>query len=262
LKPRIFLWLLLAALLWPAGCRTLPPAPPPAAVISADELLARLQARQEQVKSLQAKGRITFLSPEQNYSGTAVLTGQLPASLKANVLDFLGRTILSFATDGAEVKVLSPSENKLFQGPATPGNLAAFIPPTVSLPQALRLLVGALPLSPGPPQDFAYEAATGRYRLEWRQGGTLTERLWVAAQGLYPVQEEWFGGAPEPRFTAELAGFGALAPEAPEKITLKTSAPQKEMRLVYRDLKLNPPLAPADLTLAPPAGVVQVPLGK
>ena len=262
MKHRTFAWLLLAALLWPAGCRTLPPAPPPVTVTSAEELLARLQARQERVKSFQAKGRITFLSPEQNYSGTALLTGQMPSSLKVNVLDFLGRTILSFATDGAEVKVLSPGENKLFQGPATPGNLAAFIPPTVSLPQALRLLVGALPLSSGPPQNFEYEAATGRYRLEWRQGGALTERLWVAAEGLYPVQEEWFGGAPEPRFTAELANFGALAPDLPEKITLKTPAPKKEMRLVYSDLKLNPPLTPADLTLASPAGVVQVPLGK
>jgi hypothetical protein len=262
LKLRALACLLLAVFLWPAGCRTLPPAPPPVAAISSEDLLARLQARQKQVQSFQAKGRITFLSPEQNYSGTALLAGRLPASLKVSVLDFLGRTILSFATDGAEVKVLSPGENKVFHGPATPGNLAAFIPPTVSLPQALRLLVGALPLSPGPPQNFEYEAATGRYRLEWRQDGALTERLYVAAQGLYPVLEEWFGGAPEPRFTAELANFGALAPDLPEKITLKTSAPKKEMRLVYRDLKLNPVLAPADLTLATPAGVVQVPLGK
>ncbi|MBM4300280.1 MAG: hypothetical protein FJ121_01935 [Deltaproteobacteria bacterium] len=262
MKLRTFSWLALVALLWSAGCRALPPAPPPVAVVSQEELLARLQARQERVQSFQAKGRITFLSPQQNYSGTAWLTGQLPASLKVDVLDFLGRTILSFATDGAEVKVLSPGENKLFQGPATPRNLAAFIPPTVSLPQALRLLVGALPLSQGPPQNFEYEAAAGRYRLEWRQGGALTERLWVAAQGLYPLQEEWFGGAPEPQFTAELANFGALAPDLPEKITLKTSTPKMEMRLVYRDLKLNPPLTPVELTLTPPPGVVQVPMGR
>ncbi len=259
---RNFFWLLLVALLWSTGCRTLPPAPPPVAAISSQELLARLNARQQQVQSFQAKGRITFLSPKQNYSGKALLTGRLPASLKVNVLDPLGRTTLSFATDGSEVKVLSPGENKLFQGPATPGNLAAFIPPTVSLPQALRLLVGALPLSQGPPQNFEYEAATGRYRLEWRQGDALTERLWVTAQGLYPVQEEWFGGAPEPRFTAELANFGALAPDLPEKITLKTATPKMEMRLVYSDLKVNPSLSPTDLTLAVPPGVVQVPLAK
>jgi len=255
-------WLALLALLLAGGCRALPPAPPPAAVTSPEALLARLQARQQLVKSFQAKGRITFLSPQQNYSGTALLAGQLPASLKVNILDFLGRTVLSFATDGAEVLVLSPRENKLLRGPATPNNLAAFIPPSVSLPHALRLLLGALPLSAGPPDHFEYQAATGRYLLEWRQGGALQERLWVESQGLNPVQDEWFGGAPEPRFTAELANFGALVPDLPEKITLKTTTPKSELRLVYSDLKLNPPLTPADLTLTPPAGAVQAPLGK
>ena len=262
MKLRNCFWLMLAALLWSAGCRTLPPAPPPVAAISAEELLGRLKARQEQVQSFQSKGRIIYLSPQQNYSGTALLRGRLPASLKVDVLDFLGRTILSFATDGAEVKVLSPRENKLFQGPATSRNLAAFIPPAVSLPQTLRLLVGTLPLSQGPPQNFEYEAATGRYRLEWRQGEALTERLWVTAQGLYPVQEEWFGGGAEPRFTAELADFGALAPDLPKKITLKTTTPKMELSLTYGDLKLNPTLTPADLTLASPPGVISVPLGK
>jgi hypothetical protein len=229
--------------------------------ISSEEVLLRLRSRQQQIQSFQGKGRITFLSPEQNYSGTALLTGRLPASLKVDIKDFLGRTILSFATDGAEVKILSPRENKLLRGPATPGNLASFIPPSVSLPQTLRLLVGALPLSPDPPDRFEFQKATGRYLLEWGKGSALSERLWVDAQGLYPVQEEWFGGSMEPRFTAELANFGTLAPDLPEKITLKTTGPKMELRLVYSDLRLNPPLAPADLTLTQPAGVAEVPLG-
>jgi outer membrane lipoprotein-sorting protein len=261
-KLRGGLGLALLALLLSGGCRALPSAPPPVAVVSPEELLSRLRARQQRVQSFEAKGRITFLSPQENYSGTARLAGRLPAGLKVDVLDFLGRTILSFATDGTEVKVLSPHDNKLFRGPATPKNLAAFIPPTVSLPQALRLLVGALPLSPGPPDHFEYQAATGRYLLEWRQGEALVERLWVDSQGLAPVAEEWFGGAPEPRFTADLTGFGILVPDLPEKITLKTAAPKMELRLVYRDLKLNPPLTPAELTLKLPRGMVEVPLGK
>ena len=255
-------WPVLLILLILGGCRTLPPTPPPVTGLSSEALLARLRSRRQQVQSFQAKGRLTFLSPQQNYSGTALLTGRLPASLKVDILDFFGRTILVFATDGTEVKILSPHENKLLRGPATPGNLAAFIPPTVSLPQALRLLVGALPFSPGPPDLFDYQSATGRYLLEWRQGGALTERLWVDAQGLYPVADEWFGGAPTPRFTAELADFGALVPDLPQKIALKTTTPKMELRLVYGDLKLNPPLTPADLTLTPPPGVAEVPLGK
>ncbi|MCK9374783.1 MAG: DUF4292 domain-containing protein [Syntrophobacterales bacterium] len=262
MKLRRFCWPALLALLWLTGCRALPPAPPAAVITSSEELLSRLQARQQRVKAFQAKGRITFLSPQQNYSGTALLAGQLPASLKVDILDFLGRTILSFATDGSEVQVLSPRENKLFKGPATPRNLAAFIPPTVGLPQTLRLLVGSLPLSPGNPDRFEYQAASGRYLLEWQKDGKLAERLWVEAQGFNPVQEEWFGGAPEPRFTAELSNFGALAPDLPEKITLKTTTPKMELRLVYGELKLNPPLTPADLTLTPPPGIAVAPLGK
>ena len=115
-----------------------------------------------------------------------------------DILDILGRTLLSFATDGDQVQVLSPSEGKFFHGPASPGNLAAFIPPAVTLPQALRLLVGALPLSPGPPSKFDYDPAAGQYLLEWRQAAGIQERLWVAAQGLYPLKDEYFGGAERP----------------------------------------------------------------
>ncbi len=237
------------------GCRALPPAPPPTAVASAEELLARLQNRQKSSESFQARGRIIFLSPERNYSGTILAKARRPESLRVDILDILGRTLLSFAANGGRVQVLSPSEGKFFQGPASPGNLAAFIPPAVTLPQALRLLVGALPLSPGPPSKFDYDSAAGQYLLEWRQAEGLQERLWVAAQGLYPLKDEYFGGAERPRFTVELADFGKAVPDFPGKITLKTEAPKLELQLAYKELSLNPPLSPADLTLTAPPGI-------
>lgn len=251
----ILLFLLLA------GCRALPPAPPPATVTSPEELLSRLESRQR-LRSFQAKGRITFLSPQQNYSGTALLRGILPATLRVDVLDLFGRTILSFHTNGAEVQVLSPREGKLYCGQATPRNLAAFIPPAVSLPQALRLLLGAVPLSPGTPPVFRYDPGQSRYLMEWQEGtaGKVRERLSVAAPGLYPVLEEWFGGGPAPRFTATFADFGSLVPDLPGKLTLQTSSPKIELRLAYTELILNPPLNPGELALTPPAGAAVVPL--
>jgi hypothetical protein len=240
------------------GCRALPPAPPPTAVASAEELLARLQNRQKSSESFQARGRIIFLSPERNYSGTILVKARRPESLRVDILDILGRTLLSFATDGTQVQVLSPNEGKFFHGPASPRNLAAFIPPAVTLPQALRLLVGALPLSPGPPSRFEYDPAAGQYLLEWRQAEGLKERLWVAAQGLYPLKDEYFGGAAQPRFTAELTDFGETVPDFPGKVTLKTEAPKLELRLAYKELSLNPPLTPADLTLTAPPGITLI----
>ena len=190
-----------------------------------------------------------------------MIKARRPENLRVDILDLLGRTLLSFASDGNQVQVLSPHEGKFFHGPASPGNLAAFIPPAVTLPQTLRLLAGALPLSPGPASRFEYDPAAGQYLLEWRKNDLIQERLWVAAQGLYPVKEEYFGGGDRPRFTAELADYGAAAADLPGKITLKTEAPKLELRLAYSDLCLNVPLTPADLTLTPPSGVgvVQLP---
>lgn len=265
MKPAIRVWpaiMALMVLVGLTGCRALPtpPTPPPTVVSSAEELLSRLQNRQKTLQAFQAKGRITFLSPQRNYSGTVRIKARRPASLRADILDIFGRTLLSFASDGSQVQVLSPHEGKFFRGPATPGNLAAFIPPAVTLPQALRLMMGALPLSPGPAARFEFNPSTSQYLLEWRQDNRLLERLWVAAQGLYPVKDEYYGGADRPRFTVELADYGEAAPDLPGKITLETEAPKMELRLAYNEESLNPPLRPADLTLTPPAGIAVVQL--
>ncbi|MFI5332156.1 MAG: hypothetical protein ACHQ2F_14135, partial [Desulfobaccales bacterium] len=135
----------LASPVWPAltalltmvvlsGCRALPtpPVPPPTALASAAEVLARLQNRAGTIESFQARGRITFFSPERNYSGTALIKARRPADLRVDILDqILGRTLLSFASDGNQVQVLSPHEGKFFHGPASPRNLAVFIPPAI-----------------------------------------------------------------------------------------------------------------------------------
>ncbi|MBI4642186.1 MAG: hypothetical protein HY743_00235, partial [Deltaproteobacteria bacterium] len=70
---RRLVWLGLALSLW--GCRSLPPPAPPVAVASGDELVARLQAGKPRVQSFEAKGRLTLLSPQRNYSGTSLIKG-------------------------------------------------------------------------------------------------------------------------------------------------------------------------------------------
>jgi outer membrane lipoprotein-sorting protein len=257
---RLFAWVVVLLVL--GGCRTLPPTPPPAAIASPEELLARLKSRQQHLQSFQATGRLTFLSPERNYSGTGFLKGKEPTTLRVDILDFLGRSLMSFASDGAQVQVLIPREARLYQGRATPANLAALIPPSVTLPQVLRLLVGGLPLSPGPADRWQEEAASGLYLLEWLnpQGGPK-ERLWVESRDLHPVKGEWYGDDGRLRFAVEMTDYGRLTAHLPGQVTLKTDTPKVELRLFYRELQVNPALSSADLLLQAPPGVARVPLG-
>ncbi len=242
--------------LW--GCRTLPPAPPPF-IRSAPEVLARLQSRQESLQSFQARGRLTYLSPERNYSGTSLMKGILPATLRVDILDPLGRSVLNFYSDGREVQVLFPTQAKFFQAPATPQALAAFIPPGMTLPQTLRCLTGNLPLSPGQPESMQYEPEPGMYLMEWHtSNGARRERLWVDARELYPVKGEWYDDAGRLVFTIELKDYGALAPGRPQQIKVITRQPAVELRLAYRDMQVNQPLKAGDLQVPRPPTAARI----
>ena len=236
-------------------------AQPAATKVSPEEIYSRLTARQGGLTAFAAKGRLTLISPEQNATGTALLKGKLPESLRVDVKDPLGRAVLSFFTDGQTVEVLFPRENKLFQGPATATNLAAFIPPGVKVSQALRLMVGDLPLSAGPPTRVQPGSGDNTYVLEWQgQGGKLQERLWVTGAEVLPQKEEWYGADGQLAFSAEFGEFNQATPGRPQQIKLATTNPKVDLRLTYREFTPNPSLTPADLALPRPPGIMVQPL--
>jgi hypothetical protein len=225
--------------------------------------MARLEARQAALKAFQGKGRLTFLSPERNYSGACLLSGQIPDTLRVDVRDILGRSLLSLSASGQQMQVLFPQEGKLFKGRATPKLMAVFLPPTVTLPQAVRLLAGALPLSQGQPSGFRLDEAQSCYVLEWSNAtGGPQERLWVEAASGNPVRSEWHGDGPELKFSADLVDYGQLATGLPGKVTVKTANPQMELRLTYQELRLNPPLPAQHWDIEPPPGVAVLRLDK
>lgn len=254
--------LLLALLAGLAGCRAALPPAPPVPELSQEQILSRLKARHGALTTFAARGRLTLISPQQNATGTALIKGKLPETLKVELKDPLGRSVLEFATDGQVVEILFPGENKLLRGPATPGNLAAFIPPGVSVPQALRLLVGDLPLNPGPPTSMHYEPGERLYVLEWlTDDGALQERLKVDAEAVQPREEAWYGTDGKLAFRAELGEFGQVSPGWPQQLKLVTPSPQPvELRLTYRDFTPNPPLNSGDLVVSQPPGVAVLPL--
>ena len=252
----IILVLVIAAL---AGCRggflRRPKALPVAAQLPPEQVVSQLRARQGQLTSFAAKGRVTLVSPEQNATGTATIKGKLPETLRVDLKDPLGRSVLSFYTDGQQVEILFPRENKLLTGPATPTNLSSFIPAGVKLPQALRLMVGDLPLSQGKPARMSQES--DRYVLEWQApDGSLMERLWVSAAEVQPVKDEWYGPGGRLIFSAELGEYGKVAVGRPAHVKLATTSPRVELLLTYKDFTPNPTLTPADLAVPRPLGVV------
>ncbi len=244
-----------------AGCRGILPRAKirPVSAASPEQVYTQLKARQGGLSAFAAKGRLTLISPGQNATGTALIKGKFPETLRVDVKDPLGRAALSFFTEGQTVEVLFPREGKLFKGPATPTNLASFIPPGVKVAQALKIMVGDLPLSQGPPTAVKPESAG--YLLEWQgTGGALQERLWVSAAAVQPTKEEWYGPDGKLVFTAEFGEWNQAAAGRPAQIKLITVSPQVDLRLTYREFTPNPTLTPADLAIPRPPGVTEQPL--
>lgn len=244
------------------GCRPAVKPAPPVPELTAEQILSRLKARPVALNTFEARGRLTLISPEQNATGTALIKGKLPENLQVTLKDPLGRAALEFATDGQTVEILFPRENKLFRGPATSTNLAAFIPRGVTVSQALKLMIGDLPLSPGPPNRLEVKPGEGMYVLEWLQrDGSLKERLWVDAGDMQPRKVEWYGTGGRLVFTAELGDFHQGSPGWPQQLKLMTPSPKPmELRLAYKDFTPNAPLSPGDLDVSRPPGVKVLPL--
>jgi hypothetical protein len=260
MKTRYLILLVMLAVVGLDACRRLPPTPP-APELAADQVLSRLKAGRGELAAFAARGRLTLISPQQNATGTALIKGRLPETLRVDLKDPLGRAVLSFATDGRLVEILFPRENKLLRGPATPGNLASFVPPQVKLAHALRILVGDLPLSSGLPQRTRFEAAEKMYVLEWlKRDNSVQERLWVAAEDFQLRKQEWFGPDGQTAFRVELGEFQPSLPGRPRQLKLMTFSPHMELRLSYRDFTPNPSLSAADLTVPRPPGVAVQPL--
>lgn len=235
-----------------AGCRTLLPPPPPVAV-SPREALEAWRARQEGIQAFQARVRLTLLAPGRSYSGSARLSAGLPSSVRLEVTDLFGRSLMTFASDGEEVAVLFPREGRMLRGPATPQTLAAFIPPGVTLAQCVRLLTAGVPLSDGEPQSWQEQGEPGSWLLVWNGAdGQPRERLWLTHGR--PRRLEWRGEGGQPGFEAEFGEFTGPR-DWPRQIRIKTPHPPTELRVSFGDLTLNPPLTEADFRLSRPPGV-------
>jgi outer membrane lipoprotein-sorting protein len=243
------------------GCAAVRPLPPPQVIGSPAELLERLKPRQTQVNSFKARAQITLISPQRTYSGTAILRGQRPHRLKVEVRDILGRAIMGFYSDGQIVKVFFPQEGKLYRGPATPANLAPFIPPPVTLDEVLKALSGDPLFITGGREHLAYEAG-GRYLLELTSPeGKGRELLWVDNRDFNPVRLEMYDRGEKRLFTLEFQDFGSLPAGLPKKVVLHTEKPKAELRLTYTEMTVNPPLTEADMALSAPPSVKEEILG-
>ncbi len=244
---------LLLILTLAAACARVPPTPPRErpAVTSAQDLISRLQDRAREVQSFTAKGRVTVLTPERRYNGSALITAVKPATLRVDVLSFFGQPLVTFYTDGQEVRLFAYTEGKVYRGPATSRNLALFIPPQVTVPEVIAFMSGSAPLKAAAEAQLAPEPEGNQYRVELGSPGAADRlTLWVGDQDLELRAVQWQDDRGQVLYRVEFQDFTLRGPTPqPQQVNLTSDAGDRRIRLHFLDFTPNPAQITGLLTL-------------
>jgi hypothetical protein len=221
-----------------SGCRSAPVAwtplaagdPRPAA------LCADLASLAEARNALRATGRVRSEGPGGAGFGKQLLLVERPARLRVEVLGPLAQRVLVLATDGERYALYRAEQAGIERGEVHPGVLAeaAGLPLT---PDAAAALLLAAPLPPDAAAE-AFEAEGGVLSLRWPD-----QTLDFDAEGrLVTLAFHPNGRA---ALTARWSDWREVSASAfPHRLELELTEPEARWQLDYREVELNPALAP------------------
>jgi hypothetical protein len=190
--PRSRLWLV-ALLVGATGCSFFGTRFRPVRQTSVAELLGDVAARRASLTSLRARVRLRS-GLARMWTRQAVLV-QRPSAIRVDVLSPFGLA-LALGTEGRTLWAFPPNQGVLYEGPATPANLARLLGTPLGVTDLVDVLLGV------PPERQATATPTlERDGADWvltvpYQGGTQRLRFATDTLELTRVEEQRDGGAP------------------------------------------------------------------
>ena len=247
----LHLVLLLAAFLFSA-CATLPPlpaVPPPA-----EEVFQQVISRQEALVGLKGLAQVRVSSPERSFHGQQVLFARRPAFLRVESLSPLGTPLLYLVTDGKEIRLYNPEENRYYQGDYRPGSLSFALPMDLYPSEVVNFLLGGGPLADPDKISLRPDSREGLWVLELHSPSRgVTETLWVHPQSFQILRAEL--RRPSLSYRISFSDF-RQAKEIlfPHRMRLSSEDSRTRISVVFPEVELNPDWGPQDFTLPLPQG--------
>lgn len=227
---RIAFMLMAAALAYiMVACATIPGGPSVGTAPGADQVVERLEARRQAVRSFAMQGELVGQSRQGQLSGEHRIVGRFPDRLRAEVMGPFDKPALLMVSDGVRLTVLAYGENKAYVGPASRANLGRFLGLALSPAEAYALLTGSVPLA-GQVREVREQGRVmlssepGQALLRFNQRDGAEEGL-IFNLGDHAVSEAWLSqGAGVPGLTCRFNAYVRL-PEGryPRRVELGDS---------------------------------------
>jgi outer membrane lipoprotein-sorting protein len=195
-----------------------------------------------------------------SFQGQEVFFARRPGWLRAETLGPLGNPQFYLVTDGHELSLYHPGENRYYRGQATANHLSLVFPIAMDPKEIVSLLLGE-------PLLIDYEAASslrneekGLWILELVSSPRKERQiLWIHPTSWHILRVEFYRPTLSQILIFEdfrrIQGF-----PFPQKIQFTAFEPAVRLAVEYLEVELNPTWTPQDFQLPIPRGATVMPL--
>lgn len=219
---------------------------------SAEDLLKRINVAESQIYSLKGDAKLIVDSPQGKGAVSLFVGVTHPALIHIEQLDFFGRPQGVFTTNGERFGLYMSQEGKYYRGPATPPNLARFLPLIMPPAELAAVMLGRAPRVPAESMEMGFDDKKQQLVLTLTHG-KIRQTLHVQPPSYRVVKSTAENVKAYELEFEDLKDTNGLT--LPTHATLDAQSAKTKVELIWKDVAINE--AP-DLTLydlEPPEGV-------
>ena len=255
-----FILVLFASLSSCTGFRSPQPSLPPSAELpSAQQLLARLDARRQALASLRGLARVVYIDTQDKGTAKQAIAVSMPDRFRLELFSPIGIASLS-TCDGHTLATYFPQEKTIYRGASTPLNVARFTRVMLA-PRAVVSVLFGLPPFPqgGEARSVSLDAERGWYRLDLTLPEGGSQLWWFEQKTLWLMRWEVLADNDAVTARMNLADYRNVNGQVfPFEIVLTDLQNHQEAAIYYERVELNPSLPDTLFTLASINGVQEI----
>lgn len=216
------------------------------------ELLARINVAESQIYSLKGDAKLIVDAPQGKGAVTLFAAVTHPALIHLEQLDFFGRPQGVLVTDGTRFGLYQAQDGKYYRGPASPANLARFLPLVMPPAELAAVMLGRAPRIPAESMEMRFDDALQQLVLVITRG-KVRQTLHVQPPSYRVVKSTAQNlDAYELEFK-DLVTQGGIT--LPRRAALDARSAKTSVELVWKDVAINEAPDLSLFELEPPEGI-------
>jgi len=233
----------------------------PSIICSPQQILMRLKEESISV-GLKGIAKVRVESPDEKFSVKEVIIAKRPKCLRLETLNPLGHPLFLIVTDGEELVIFSPPENKFYHGIASSKNVASILHVNLGLEETISIMLGKIPLIDYDAEKIKCYVKGNLCVLRlFTRDGRLMQVLKVSLHNQMVVESKTYDKGEDLILSLKYGNYEQFGEVLlPREISVTMPHDETKVKISYKEIKLLSEIDPAEFRLTPPQGAEIIPL--